>query len=83
VIARLAGVGVGDKPSLTQNVASELITLSSVFFLPLVSIVMALVYLKMRQLAGEEMAQLMPRIEGSTVWAKWDRRIRTGMDSVV
>lgn len=83
VISRLAGVGVGDKPSLAQNVASELITLSSVFFLPLVSIVMALVYLKMRQLAGEEMTQLMPRIEGSTVRAKWDQRIRTGVDSVV
>lgn len=81
VIARLAGVRGGEKPSLTQNVASELITLSSVFFLPLVAIVMALVYLKMRQLAGEEMAQLMPRIEGSTVRAKWDQRIRTGMDS--
>lgn len=83
VITRLAGVGGGDKPSLAQNVASELITLSSVFFLPLVSIVMALVYLKMRQLAGEEMTQLMPRIEGSTVRAKWDRRIRTDVDSVV
>jgi hypothetical protein len=39
--------------TLAQRATSELSSLSSILFMPLVSIVLALVYLKMRQLAGE------------------------------
>ena len=70
VIARLAGLGATEKPSVQQNVVSESIVLTSIFVLPLVSIVLALVYLKMRQLGGEEMTQVMAHIEESGTSAK-------------
>src|SRR5262249_6652432 len=40
------------------KVISELTALSSMFVLPLISIVLALVYLKMRQLGGEPLVAL-------------------------
>jgi serine/threonine protein kinase len=71
-LTRLIGLGPEDKESVRQNVLSELITLSSIFVTPLISIVLALVYLKMRLLAGEEMA---PSGEAD-VRPRWDQRLR-------
>lgn len=55
---------------------AELASLSGIFFTPLVSIVLALVYLKMRQLGGELLGELRPQIEmgGRSLW---EQRVRT------
>ena len=45
------------------KIASELSALNSILVLPLVSIVVALVYLKLRQLGGQDFRELLPRIE--------------------
>jgi hypothetical protein len=52
-IRRLVTGGVAPN-SITSVVALQMSTLSSVFVLPLQSIVMALVFLKLRQLEGED-----------------------------
>jgi hypothetical protein len=83
VITRLAGLSPAETASVRQNVVSELITLSSIFVLPLVSIVMALVYLKMRQLGGEEMTQVMTPIEEAGTRGKWQQHMRALVDSRV
>jgi serine/threonine protein kinase len=83
IITRVAGLGVSEKASIKQNVVSELITLSSIFVLPLVSIVIALVYLKMRQLGGEEMPQVMTNVEGAATRTQWEQRMRARTDSRV
>ena len=83
-VTRLAGLGKtanGNGGSVRLNVVSELITLTSIFVLPLVSIVLALVYLKARQLAGEEMTQLTTRIEEAGTGAKWEQRMRARLGS--
>jgi hypothetical protein len=83
VITRLAGLSPAETASVRQYVVSELITLSSIFVLPLVSIVMALVYLKMRQLGGEEMTQVMTPIEEAGTRGKWQQHMRALVDSRV
>ena len=49
--------------AIIAKVASELTPLTSVLVLPLVSIVVALVYLKMRRLGGEESRGLVHQID--------------------
>ena len=44
--------------------------------LPLLSIVMALVYLKMRQLGGETLTDVMAQIETEGTHSKWEQRMR-------
>ena len=81
VVTRLAGLGAVAKPTVLQNVASELISLSTIFVLPLVSILLALVYLKMRQLGGEEMTQVMTRVEEPRPPSDWEKRMNTRLGS--
>jgi hypothetical protein len=59
------------------KVVPELAGLSSIFVLPLVSIVMALVYLKMRQLGGEPINQTNLTIDGQRTGASREQRQRT------
>ncbi len=82
-IARLAGLRATEKASVQQNIVSDLIALSSILVLPLVSIVVALVYLKMRQLGGEEMSQVRTHIEEAGARTGWEQRMRTRVDSSV
>jgi serine/threonine protein kinase len=53
---------IGGKAFPTK-VASELSALNSILVLPLVSIVVALVYLKLRQLGGQDLRELLSQIE--------------------
>jgi serine/threonine protein kinase len=75
-ITRLISPAPARNDSVHVKVIGEISALSSIFVLPLVSIVLALVYLKMRQLGGELLSQLRPQIETSGQ-APWEQRIRT------
>jgi hypothetical protein len=52
-IGRLINAGASDSPRMADRFSAELSSLGSVLVMPLVSIVVALVYLKLRQLGGE------------------------------
>ncbi len=71
-------IGLASKAngSLHVKVLSQLVSLTSIFLLPLVSIVPALLYLKMRQFGGETMTEVMAQIETEGTRRKWEQRMR-------
>jgi serine/threonine protein kinase len=64
--------------SLSRRIFSQILNLNQIFVLPLMSIVPALLYLKMRQLGGEPMSAALAQIEaGEDEQSNWQQRIRT------
>jgi hypothetical protein len=61
-----------------QQVSQQLSGLVNIFIVPLLSIVPALLYLKMRQLGGETLSAALSEIEKvETNESKWQQRMRT------
>jgi len=81
LVARLLGINVGGtsvKVGRGIRVTGQFISLTTIFVMPLMSIVPALLYLKMRQLGGEMLAPLMEQIqqvEGAP--SHWQQRMRS------
>ncbi|HEX2270474.1 MAG TPA: protein kinase [Pyrinomonadaceae bacterium] len=70
--------GAGNRNSLTNQILQQLLGLSQIFILPLMSIVPALLYIKMRQLSGEPLTTVLAQIEeGEGERSKWQQRMRT------
>jgi len=71
--------GGGASVSLTLGkVSQHLVGLSNILVVPLMSIVPALLYLKMRQLGGETLASALEQIEESqTDRSQWQQRMRS------
>ena len=70
----------GDKltESASHKIFQHLSGLANIVVVPLVSIVPALLYLKMRQLGGEPLSDLLPQIEDEDAGRrKWQQRMRT------
>jgi hypothetical protein len=70
----------GDKlaESASHKIFQHLSGLVNIVVVPLVSIVPALLYLKMRQLGGEPLSDLLPQIEDEDAGrSKWQQRMRT------
>ena len=64
--------------SLGFRIFQELMGLIQIFIAPLMSIVPALLYIKMRQLGGESLSSLLSGIEeGDSDQSKWKQRMRT------
>jgi serine/threonine protein kinase len=64
--------------SLAHQIVQQLLNLSQIFVLPLMSIVPALLYIKMRQLSGEQLTSALAQIEeGESEQSKWRQRMRT------
>lgn len=64
--------------NLTRDVYREVSGLLNIFVIPLMSIVPALLYLKMRQLGGETLTDALAQIEEvDTKLSDWQRRMRT------
>ena len=61
---------------------SPLTSLVNIFVLPLMSIVPALLYLKMRQFGGETLNDVMAQFEEEGSRSKWQQRMRTRLTSV-
>ncbi|HEU4713079.1 MAG TPA: protein kinase [Pyrinomonadaceae bacterium] len=74
-------VGMSFKPdndTLGRRVVQQLLNLNQIFVLPLMTIVPALLYIKMRQLGGEPLTASLAQIEESEgVGSKWQQRMRT------
>jgi hypothetical protein len=64
--------------SLSFRIFEQLMGLVQIFIAPLMSIVPALLYIKMRQLSGESLSSSLSEIEeGDAEQSKWKQRMRT------
>lgn len=64
--------------SLASQIVQQILALNQIFVLPLMSIVPALLYIKMRQLGGESLSSVLTQIEeGEGEGSKWQQRMRT------
>ena len=83
VISGILGGLVGasfkvNRNALSYRIFEQLLALNQIFILPLMSIVPALLYIKMRQLGGEQPSALLAQIEeGETDRTQWQQRMRT------
>jgi serine/threonine protein kinase len=82
VSSLIAGLFVGTNAAAQHGVrvkvTSQLSSLINIFVIPLMSIVPALLYLKMRQFGGETLGEAMAQIENvEGAGHKWQQRMRT------
>jgi hypothetical protein len=71
------GIHLTDR-SMSHQIYQQLSSLVNVFIVPLLSIVPALLYLKMRQLGGENLAETLAEIEeADDRTSQWQQRMRT------
>jgi serine/threonine protein kinase len=64
--------------SMSSQIYQQLIGLINIFVVPLMSIVPALLYLKMRQLGGENLGEVLTQIEAADEKrSQWQQRMRT------
>jgi hypothetical protein len=68
----------GNSNSLSRRILQQLLSLNQIFIMPLMSIVPALLYIKMRQLGGESLSSSLTGIEEVEADnSKWKQRMRT------
>lgn len=78
-----AAIGRANEGKLVHvRIVSPLAQLVNIFVLPLMSIVPALLYLKMRQFGGETLNDVMTQMEEDGPKSKWQQRMRTRLTSV-
>jgi serine/threonine protein kinase len=66
------------RQSVWAQVYQQVLGLANIFIVPLISIVPALLYLKMRQLGGEPLSAALAQIEeGETERSEWQQRMRS------
>jgi serine/threonine protein kinase len=74
----LAGRAKVEKSSISAQTYRQFLDLAQIFVVPLISIVPALLYVKMRQLGGESLASAWAQIEeGEGKQSAWQQRMRT------
>jgi serine/threonine protein kinase len=74
----MAGLSRIEKNSVSAQVFKQAVELVNIFVIPLISIVPALLYVKMRQLGGESLANVWNQIEeGEGKQSAWQQRMRT------
>ena len=79
VLGAFVGASFGsDSKSLARQIVSQILSLNQIFVLPLMSIVPALLYIKMRQLGGEQLKVALEQLdEGEIGRSQWQQRMRT------
>ena len=82
VVSAFVGFMVGrakiEKHSLWAPIYRQVLDLANIFVMPLISIVPALLYVKMRQLGGESLTSVWAQVEGGDVkQSAWQQRMRT------
>jgi len=77
-VGYMAGRSKANKNTLSAQVVQQVLELANIFVIPLISIVPALLYVKMRQLGGESLASVWTQIEeGEGKQSAWQQRMRT------
>jgi serine/threonine protein kinase len=78
IMARLIGFSRGVNLTPRIKITGQASSLMTIFVLPLMSIVPALLYLKMRQFGGETLNEVMAQIEEvESARSHWQQRMRT------
>jgi hypothetical protein len=78
LVGFMAGRSKVDKNSVSAQVFGQVVDLINIFVIPLMSIVPALLYVKMRQLGGESLTSVWSQIEeGEGKQSAWQQRMRT------
>jgi serine/threonine protein kinase len=78
VVGALIGANAAKGAGVRLKVTGQFASLVNIFVLPLLAIVPALLYLKMRQLGGETLTDVMSQIEDvEGARNKWQQRMRT------
>ena len=80
IIGRIQVSFTGNVPkkSTSYQISQQFLGLINIFIIPLMSIVPALLYLKMRQLGGEKLSDVLAQIEDVDSESRaWQRRMRT------
>jgi hypothetical protein len=80
IVGALIGAA-GKGKGVHVRVFTPLTQLVNIFVLPLMSIVPALLYLKMRQFGGETLNDVMAQFEEEGTRSKWQQRMRTRLTS--
>jgi hypothetical protein len=77
-VGYMAGRSKVEKNSISAQTFQQALDLINIFVIPLISIVPALLYVKMRQLGGESLANVWSQIEeGEGKTSAWQQRMRT------
>jgi serine/threonine protein kinase len=82
IISSLVGrirIGINlERRTLSHQISQQVLSLANIFVVPLISIVPALLYIKMRQLGGEPLSTALAQIEeGDVDQSEWQQRMRT------
>jgi hypothetical protein len=78
IVGALSGATAHEKHGFQVKIGSQFSGLINIFVLPLLSIVPALLYLKMRQFGGETLNDVMAQIENfEGARSLWQKRMRT------
>jgi hypothetical protein len=74
---RFININVAAAKSSASKIYSHLLGLLNIPIVPLVSIMMALLYMKLRQLGGEQVKDTLERLEPDELpRSRWQRRMR-------
>jgi serine/threonine protein kinase len=77
LVGRVKGINM-EKASLAHKIYQQALGLVNIFVVPLISIVPALLYIKMRQLGGEHLSAALAQIEEvDAKQSAWQQRMRT------
>src|SRR5215217_1046203 len=77
-VGYMAGRSKVEKNSVSAQVFQQILDLANIFVIPLISIVPALLYVKMRQLGGESLTKVWAQVEeGEGKQSAWQQRMRT------
>ena len=78
IVGFVAGKTGAQKNSVSGQISQQFLDLANIFVIPLISIVPALLYVKMRQLGGEPLSSVWSQIEESEgKQSAWQQRMRT------
>ncbi len=78
--ASFAGFGTRDKSSIAPKIYGHLLGLLNILIVPLVSIMVALLYMKLRQVSGEQLTNTLEQFEQDEVpRSKWQQRMRISL----
>ena len=78
----LASIGVKDTSAFAAKIYSHLLSFLNVFIVPLTSIMVALLFIKLRHLGGEPLKDALEQLETTEMpRSKWQQRMRVGLTS--
>jgi serine/threonine protein kinase len=77
IAATLASIGVEDTSARAAKIYGRFLSLLSIFIAPLLSIMVALLYMKLRHMGGEPLKDTLDQLEGDVMpRSRWQQRAR-------